>query len=153
MSNRPVAMANLIVARTASIFGVHFSGSDGAFSPKWKERLPLLVSVCASICVRYESHLVHRKRKCLTVSLVWPHSHWSDSTAPIWWRYPLSRAIPVRSCDNTLASLRLRLSYRVRVCFPSSAVSISLEYFPTPSGSDLVALFALALFMMVDLAW
>jgi hypothetical protein len=33
-SSRPVAMANLIVARTASIFGVHVSGSDGAFPPK-----------------------------------------------------------------------------------------------------------------------
>ncbi len=31
MSSRPVAMANLIVARTASIFGVHVSGSDRAF--------------------------------------------------------------------------------------------------------------------------
>jgi hypothetical protein len=34
MSSRPVAMANLIVARTASRFGVHVSGSDRAFPPK-----------------------------------------------------------------------------------------------------------------------
>lgn len=34
VSSRPVSMANLIVARTASIFGVHVSGSDGAFPPR-----------------------------------------------------------------------------------------------------------------------
>jgi hypothetical protein len=34
MSSRPVSMANLIVARTASIFGVHVSRSDGAFPPR-----------------------------------------------------------------------------------------------------------------------
>ena len=34
MSSRPVAIANLIVARTASIFRVHISGSDRAFPPK-----------------------------------------------------------------------------------------------------------------------
>jgi hypothetical protein len=32
--SRPVARANLIVARTASIFGVHVSGSDGALPPR-----------------------------------------------------------------------------------------------------------------------
>ena len=39
------------------------------------------------------------------------------------------------------------------MCLPGSAVSISLEYFPTPFGSVLVASFALALFIVVDLAW
>ena len=34
LSSRPVAMANLLVARTASMFGVHFSGSDRLFPPK-----------------------------------------------------------------------------------------------------------------------
>jgi len=34
ISSRPVAMANLIVARTASIFGVHVAKSVGAFPPK-----------------------------------------------------------------------------------------------------------------------
>jgi hypothetical protein len=34
VSSRPVAMANLIVARTASIFGVHMSGSNSAFPLK-----------------------------------------------------------------------------------------------------------------------
>ena len=34
ISSRPVEMANLIVARTASMFGVHVSGSDGAFPLK-----------------------------------------------------------------------------------------------------------------------
>jgi hypothetical protein len=29
-----VAIANLTVARTASMFGVHSSGSEGAFPPK-----------------------------------------------------------------------------------------------------------------------
>jgi hypothetical protein len=37
VSSRPVAMANLIVARTASMFGFHFSGSDGAFLPQVEE--------------------------------------------------------------------------------------------------------------------
>jgi hypothetical protein len=69
MSSRPVAIANLIVARTAFIFGVYAPGSDRAFYLKQKERLPLLVSVCASICVWYASYLVHQKRKCLIVSL------------------------------------------------------------------------------------
>ena len=32
--NRPVAIAYLIVARTASMFGAHFSGSDSALPPK-----------------------------------------------------------------------------------------------------------------------
>jgi hypothetical protein len=115
--------------------------------------LPFLGSVCSSTCVRYTSHLVHRKRKCLTVSLAWPHSHWSDSAAPIRWRYPLSRAIPVRSYANILASLRLRVSYRVRVCLPGSAVSISFEYLPTPSGSALFPrYFAISMFIVVDLA-
>ena len=31
---RPVAIAYFTVARTASMFGVHCSGSDGAFPPR-----------------------------------------------------------------------------------------------------------------------
>jgi hypothetical protein len=34
ISSRPVAMAYLTVARTASMFGAHGSRSDGAFPPK-----------------------------------------------------------------------------------------------------------------------
>lgn len=50
MSSRPVAMANLIVARTASVFGVHASGSDGAF-PLGRRRgcLFLCLSVLAFV--------------------------------------------------------------------------------------------------------
>jgi hypothetical protein len=51
-SSRLVAIANLIVAWTTSIFSVHVSGSVCAFPPKLKERLALLVSVYASISVR-----------------------------------------------------------------------------------------------------
>jgi len=51
-SSRLVAIVNLIVARTAFMSEVHRSRSDGAFPPKKKERLPLLVSVCSSICLR-----------------------------------------------------------------------------------------------------
>jgi hypothetical protein len=87
------------------------------------------------------------------VSFACPHAPWSDSAAPIRCRYPLSRAIPVRSCANMLASLRLKASYRVRVCLPGSAVSISLEYLPTPSGSAFFSrCFALAMFIVVELA-
>jgi hypothetical protein len=42
----------------------------------------------------------------------------------------------------------------MRVCFPGSAMSISLEYFPTPSVTVLVPrCCALAMFIVVDLAW
>lgn len=41
LSSRLMAIANLIVARTPSIFGVYVSRSDGAFPAKWKERLSL----------------------------------------------------------------------------------------------------------------
>jgi hypothetical protein len=51
-----------------------------------------------------------------------------------------------------LTSFRLKVSYRIRVCLPGRAVSISLEYFPTWSGSVLIPLFALAMLMVVDLA-
>ncbi len=51
-----------------------------------------------------------------------------------------------------LASLHLRLSYRVQVCLPSSAMSISFEYFSTLSGRVLISSFAIALFIIVDLA-
>lgn len=85
------------------------------------------------------------------VSVACPQAHWSDSTAPIRFSYPLSLAIPLRSCANTLASLRLKASYKVRVCFPSSAVSISLEYLPIPSGSVIISrCVALAKFVVVD---
>lgn len=49
--SRPVAIANLIVARTTSILGVHFSGPDGALH----EMLPHLSyqSVLASRLVKY----------------------------------------------------------------------------------------------------
>lgn len=47
ISSRPVVVVNLIVVRTASMFGDHVSRSNGAFPPKWKERLPLLV--CLSV--------------------------------------------------------------------------------------------------------
>jgi hypothetical protein len=115
--------------------------------------LPLLVSVCSSICVRCTVHLVHRKRKCLIVSFVCPHSHWSDSAALIRYKYPLIRAIPVRSFVKMHASLRLKASYKVRVCLSGSAVSISLEYLPTPIGSVFFPrCFALAMFIVVDLA-
>src|SRR5437762_11762586 len=44
-SSRPVAMAYLTVACTASMSGVHFSGSEGAFLRRWKARQPVLVPV------------------------------------------------------------------------------------------------------------
>jgi len=115
--------------------------------------LSLYLSVPA-ICVRYMSHLVHRKRKCLTVSLAWPQAHWPDSALPIWCRYRLSRAIPVRKFANTFASRPLRLSYRLRVCLPGNAMSISLEYLRIPCGSVFFSFCAaLATCIVVDFIW
>jgi len=114
ISSRLVAIAYLIVARTASMFGVHCSRSVGSFPPRLKDRLLLLVSVCCSICVRRVVHVVHRNRKCLTVSFACPQVHWSDSVAPIRCRYPLSRVMPVRSCASIFASLRLRVLVLLR---------------------------------------
>jgi hypothetical protein len=44
-SSLPVAIAYFILALTADILGAHFTGSEGAFSPRKVERHPLLVSV------------------------------------------------------------------------------------------------------------
>jgi hypothetical protein len=134
-------------------FDIHCSGSDGAFPPRWKDRLHFLVSACRSICVRWVVHVVHQKRKCLMVSSACPQAHWSDSAAPIRCRYPFSRAIPIRSCASMLASFRLRVLYRMWVCLSGSAVSISVEYLPTPSERAFCSCcFALAMFIVVDLA-
>ena len=86
------------------------------------------------------------------VSFACPQAHCSDSAAPIRCKYPLSRAILVRNCASILASFRLKVSYRARVCLPGSAVSISLVYFPTSSGSAFCSrCFAFAMFIVVDL--
>ena len=122
------------------------------FPSKIKGQAASSCSVCCSICARCIAQFVHRKRKCLIVSFACPQAHWSDSAAPIQCRYPLSFVAPVRSCANTPASLRLRISYKMRVCLPGSAVSISLEYLPTPSGSAFSPRnSALAMFIVVDL--
>jgi len=59
-SRRPVAIANLIVARTASMSGVHFCPSDAALPPRWKERLPRFSSVHCSISLRYHPQPLFR---------------------------------------------------------------------------------------------
>ena len=133
-----MAIANRIVARTASIFGVQFVPSDGAFPPKKKEILLLWVSVHWSICVWCIVQRLHRKRKCSTVSLACPHAHWSDDAASIWYRYAFNLAIPVLSCASILASFQESLSYRRRVCLPGNAVLTFLECLPTLSGRLLV---------------
>ena len=76
-SSRPVAIAKRIVARTASISGVHVASSVAAFPPRYKDMLPLPVSVHCSISLRCVVHLLHRKRKWSTVSRACPQSHWS----------------------------------------------------------------------------
>jgi hypothetical protein len=147
-------MAYLMVLRTASMFGLQLCGSDGAFPPRWYERLPLLlVSVCSDRLFRYVAHSEQLKRKCSTVSLACPQAHQSVSTAPIWYRYPLSRAMPVRSCESTHASFRPRASYSFRVCRPGIAASIFFICFPTRSGSVLYfRLSAFAVLISVALA-
>lgn len=107
----------------------------GPFPPKQKGRLPLLASFCSNICVRCESHKLHRNRKCSTVSAAWPHAHWADSATPIWCRYPFNRVMPVRSWTKTFASLRPNGSYNFRACGPGKTASIRWEYRPTPSGN------------------
>ena len=70
------------------------------------------------------------------------------------YRYLFSYIIPVRNWDNTFASPRLKKLYSLRVCLPSSAISIFLEYLPTPSGSIFLSYyFVLAVFIIVALAW
>ena len=136
----PVAVAYFRVALTADIFGVHFTGSEGAFPPRKKERHPLLVLVSRNNWWRCRSHCVHRNRKCFTDSLACPHAHWSNSETPIRWRYSFSLAIPVRSWASIPASVRLKLSYSSFVCFPGSALSNSAENLPIPLGNSLFSL-------------
>lgn len=100
----------------------------------------LLVSVCSDEQSRCVSHSEQLNRKCSTVSVACPQAHWSDSTIPILCRYPLNCAMPVRSCASTLASVRPKVSYRVRVCRPGNAVSIFFRFFPTPFWENLVIL-------------
>jgi hypothetical protein len=137
----PVAIAYWTVAWTADMHGFHcVPCSDRALPPRKKDRHPLLVSVCCNSRRRCWSHRLHLNKKCLTVSFALPQAHWSVSEAPIWCKYPLRRDIPVRSWASTFASSRLRLLYRSRVCFPSSAVSSSLMCLPTPFGSSCLSL-------------
>jgi hypothetical protein len=115
--------------------------------------LILLVSACSDEQSRCVSHSEQLNRKCSTVSVACPQAHWSDLTIPILCRYPLSCAMPVRTCASTLASVRPKVSYRVRVCSPSNAMSIFFRCFPTPSGKILCfCLFDLAMLMTVDFA-
>ena len=58
--------------------------------------------------------------------------------------------MPVLSWASTLASFRDNRSYSRRVCFPGSAVSILLEYFPTFSGSLLPVPCFRAMLKVVD---
>ena len=153
MSSLPVAMANLIVARTARMSGVHLSPSDAAFPPRKYDRFPIFACEHRNMPSRCAVHFAQRNRKCSTVSDASPHSQVSDSTVPILHRKLLSLTIPVRSCDSTSASSLFSGSYRVRVCLPGSAVSICFEHFPTLSGSVLVCrCLVIASLILVDLA-
>ncbi len=102
--------------------------------------LLLYISVHWSISARCSVHLLHRKRKCSTVSLASPQSHWSDGAALIRNRYAFNLAIPVLNWARTEASFPTHWSYSCRVCLPGSAVSTLLESFPTFSGNLLVVL-------------
>ena len=116
------------------MFGFYLFRLDLAFFLKKYKRLLILVSFRSSICVCSVSYLIHRKRKCFTVSLAQLHTHQSNFVTPIRLKYPFRRIIPVCNCANILASFRVKASYNVRVYCPSKAVSISLKYFPTSSG-------------------
>jgi hypothetical protein len=122
----PVAIVNLIAARTAFRLGVHLGPSDADFPPRKKERFPIMFCPACRMLSRSVSHLLHRNRKCSIVSGARPHLHMSDSAAPILLRYPLILAIPVRSCESTSASCLLRLSYSAFVCLPGRARSIRM---------------------------
>ncbi|OAQ59305.1 hypothetical protein VFPBJ_11617 [Purpureocillium lilacinum] len=136
-SSLPVAIANLIVVRTAAMSGFHSSPSDPDLPPRKKDKFPILVRLYRIMPSLSEFHRLHRKRKCSTVSDAWPQLHWSvDSipTAVMLCRYPLSLHFPVRSCISILDSLAFGASKMARVCWPGGAGSIRCEYRPTPTG-------------------
>ena len=109
-SSLPVAIANLIVVRTAAMSGCHRSPSDPDLPPRKKDKFPILVRLYRIMPSLSEFHRVHRNRKCSTVSAAWPQLHWSVPTALMLCRYLLSRHFPVRSCISILDSLAFRAS-------------------------------------------
>ncbi|RTE68033.1 hypothetical protein BHE90_017590 [Fusarium euwallaceae] len=70
-------------ARTASRLGAHLGPSDADFPPRKKEKFPNILYPAGHMTSRSVSYLEHRKRKCSVVSGAHPHSHTSDSAAPI----------------------------------------------------------------------
>ena len=77
-ANLPVARAYEIVVLTIFRSGIHVCGSDTALPPNAVERHPTLLPICCNSCLLWLSHLGHRNRKCLTVSLAIPQAHEFD---------------------------------------------------------------------------
>ena len=151
--SRPVARAYAIVALTMLRSGFHVCASDADLPPRAVERHPILFPICRSNCLLWLSHLEHRNMKCLTLSLAIPQGHIFDSATPIRCRYPFKRAIPVLNWARIFASFLFNPLYRALVCLPGKAASISLENFPTSSGSLVFCLCLLiAVLNTVDLA-
>jgi len=80
---------------------------------------------CLNYCIsdRYSVHLLHRKKKCSTVSCASPQLHWTDGAALTRNGYEFTLAMPILNWASTLASFHFSWSYIFRVCFPVSAVS------------------------------
>jgi len=146
-------MANLIVAHTTRISDVHLSPLDAAFPPRKYNRFPIFAYKYCNMPSRCAVHFAQRNRKYSTVSNASPHLQVSNSTVPILHRKLLSLTIPVRSCNSMSASFLFSGSYRVRVCLPSSTVSICFKHFPTLSSSVLICRYlVIASLILVDLA-
>jgi hypothetical protein len=101
-----VAIANRIVLWTACMFGIRFALSDGDFIPRQNEKFPLSILEHCSISDLWAAHVLHRKRKCLTVIVACLHAHCCDADTLIQKRYPFNLAMPVLICASTLTSLR-----------------------------------------------
>src|ERR1700761_4577532 len=76
-SSLPVAIANLIVVRTAAMSGFHPSPSEPDLPPRKKDKFPTLVRLYRIMSSLSEFQRLHRNRKCSTVSAAWPQLHWS----------------------------------------------------------------------------
>lgn len=130
-----------VVALTADMPGFQlFSCSNSVLPPRKNDKHPLLKTVSWNSQRLCWSYCVHRNRKCFTDSAACLHGHDAIFVALILQRYSFSLTILVCSWANTTASEHLRLLYSSFTCFPSSALSNSIVYLPTPFSISLLFL-------------
>src|SRR6478609_3994650 len=104
-SKRPVLIANLIAARTATRFGLQLCPSSAVLPLRKNDKLPIISRSTFRMCSRCSSHSVHRKRKWSTVSSFWPQSHVSVSAALILCRYLFVETVWLRWFDLLVAGM------------------------------------------------